>query len=88
MIRLEKVPDEIENLVTSRWCSRGIWTFIQCIDNKIDRNLCWKIDHFPKTFDERSITGLIGAKTARRIHPMNSIPAMVRFVNELEENGC
>ena len=63
MVRLEKVPDEVKNLLASRWSSRGIWTFVQCIDNEIDRDLSWEIDHFHKTFDERGITGLCGAKT-------------------------
>ena len=64
MVRLEKVADEAENFLASRWGSRGIWTFVQCIDNKIDRDLSWEIDHFPKTFDESGITGLFGAKAA------------------------
>ena len=61
MVRLDKIPDEIQDLFTGGRGSRDIWTFVQRVDNKVDRDLSWEIDHVLETFYERSLAGLFGA---------------------------
>ena len=87
MVRKEKVLDEIEDLFAIRWCSRGIWTFIQCIENKVDRDLPWEIDHAPKTFDERELTGLFKAIATCFVQFMEGIPVTVRVASQLQKEG-
>jgi hypothetical protein len=43
-VRLEKVPDEVENLLTSRWSSRCIWTFIQGRHHALSTSLEMKLN--------------------------------------------
>jgi len=62
MVRLNEVPYEIQDLFTGGRGSGDIWTFVQRVDNKVDRDLSWEIDHGLETFHERSLAGLFGAE--------------------------
>jgi len=60
----DKVLHKVENLFTSGWSADVIWTFIQSVDNDIDWDLSWAIEHGFETLYECRITRVFLAISA------------------------
>jgi hypothetical protein len=82
---LYKILHEVQNMFASRWGPRGIWTFVQGIDNDVGRELSWKIEHALEALCERDLARLFQSITARLVKLRKKVPARIRVVNELQE---
>ena len=85
MVRPDKTLDEVQHLFAGGWCSSGIWTLIQCVQDNENWKLSREFEHLFKTFREGGNTGLFGAITACGEQVIKNIPATVRVVSQLKE---
>jgi len=54
-VKADKLDDKFEDFFTRRWISRGIWTFIKRVHDKISRAMRLQGKHFFEAFYHRPV---------------------------------
>jgi hypothetical protein len=83
----DKILHKVQDLVASGWGSSGIRTLIQSVHDDENWRLFWEFDHGFETFYEIVVAGSFGTTAALVVQLTKNIPARIRVVTELEENG-
>jgi len=66
-VKLDELVDEEENSFSRGRNARGIGTFIECVNYKIDWMLIWDLEHLFQALRQKDVTRLLRAVVVIRI---------------------